>query len=230
MSTSPVPVAEARSWVTAGTVVFERLIAGVDDLALAEPSLLPGWSRAHVVAHLVGNAEGLSNLCTWVQTGVETPMYASTDQRNADIESRSSLGSSELRALFVDTSAALDRGWGAMDEAMWEREVRNAQGRAIAVSLIPSMRARELFVHGYDLDCGLTFDEFPEGLLLWTIEDVVARRSTMADHPALVLRSHGRTWMVEGEGAPAEVEGTLGEIAGYLTGRFALHPPIPPWL
>ena len=40
-----------------------RLVRTVDELSdedLSAPSLLPGWSRAHVVAHLALNAEGLA--------------------------------------------------------------------------------------------------------------------------------------------------------------------------
>ena len=55
----------------------------------AEPSGLPGWTRKHVVAHLAGNAEGMTNLATWARTGTKTPMYVSMDARQADIEERS---------------------------------------------------------------------------------------------------------------------------------------------
>ena len=50
------------------------------------PSALPGWSRGHVITHLSRNADGLVNLLHWAQTGVETTMYESNEQRAADIE------------------------------------------------------------------------------------------------------------------------------------------------
>ena len=34
---------------------FETALTGVDDAALRRPSLLPGWSVAHVLAHVVRN-------------------------------------------------------------------------------------------------------------------------------------------------------------------------------
>ena len=62
----------------------DELLAALDrlpDRDFAGPSLLPGWTRAHVAAHLAHNAEGLGRLATWAATGVETPMYPSAAAR-----------------------------------------------------------------------------------------------------------------------------------------------------
>ena len=68
----------------------ERFIAtmeGLEEAALVEPSLLPGWSRGHVVAHVALNAHSNVNLMNWARTGVETPQYPSEQHRADDIES-----------------------------------------------------------------------------------------------------------------------------------------------
>ena len=60
-----------------------RLLAEVDrltDEALRAASALPGWTRAHVVGHLVRNAEAPIRLTTGARTGVDGP-----DQRVAAI-------------------------------------------------------------------------------------------------------------------------------------------------
>ena len=36
--------------------------AALSDEQLRGPSLLPGWSRGHVLSHIARNADGLSNL------------------------------------------------------------------------------------------------------------------------------------------------------------------------
>ena len=67
----------------------DRLLASASALSdeqIGEPSLLPGWSRGHVLTHIARNADGLGNLLTWAQTGVETPQYASLGDRAAQIE------------------------------------------------------------------------------------------------------------------------------------------------
>ncbi len=68
----------------------DRLLATVDALSddqLRAPSVLPDWSRGHVVAHLVLNAEGLAGALTGLAAGEPTPIYASGEARDADIES-----------------------------------------------------------------------------------------------------------------------------------------------
>ena len=58
-----------------------RTVDGLHDEAYAEPSLLPDWSRAHVVAHLTLNAEGLAGVLHGAHLGQPRPMYASLEAR-----------------------------------------------------------------------------------------------------------------------------------------------------
>lgn len=78
--------AATLEWAAKGTAAFEAAVHWLTDSGLTMPSYLPGWSRAHVVAHVARNADALVNLLTWARTGVETPMYASGDQRAREIE------------------------------------------------------------------------------------------------------------------------------------------------
>src|SRR3954451_15483752 len=61
MSADVVP-AEVPERLQAVEAASDRLLATVEGLTVAgfaEPSVLPDWTRAHVVAHLALNAEGL---------------------------------------------------------------------------------------------------------------------------------------------------------------------------
>src|ERR1700746_795610 len=60
-----------------------RAIADPD---LRVPSMLPGWTRGHVLAHLARNADGMRNVLVGVRTGQNRPAYASAKAREADIE------------------------------------------------------------------------------------------------------------------------------------------------
>ena len=71
--------------VRRGAAYYDGLLDGLPDAAFAEPSALPDWTRGHVVAHVALNALALTRLVHWAATGVETPMYASPEARNADI-------------------------------------------------------------------------------------------------------------------------------------------------
>src|SRR5262245_6723722 len=81
------PMSDARlvELLDTGT---RRLIRSVDKMAddeWSQPSLLPGWSRAHVVAHLTLNAEGLSGALEGVHERRPVPMYRSQEARDGDI-------------------------------------------------------------------------------------------------------------------------------------------------
>ena len=63
----PIPN-EALSWMREGEAHVLGYCAQLDDDALAAPSQLPGWDRAHVVGHLARNADALQNLVTWARS------------------------------------------------------------------------------------------------------------------------------------------------------------------
>src|SRR5579863_7317524 len=79
----------------------ERLLAtatALSDAQAREPSLLPGWTRGHVLTHIARNSGGMVNLLTWARSGVETPMYASPESRAADIEAGAGRPAADLFA------------------------------------------------------------------------------------------------------------------------------------
>lgn len=239
----------SRDLVTAGTVLFQRALDSLDDTALAQPTALAGWTRAHVVAHVAANAEALVNLATWARTGVETPMYASPEQRGSDIERGALKPAAELREWFSDSAAGLDTALGALDGESWTRLVRTAQGRTVPATEVPWMRTREVMVHAVDLDGGVGFEDLPTGFLVEVLHDAAAKRSRGAGGPAVVLVSTDPTdtvdgtprstaWPVVGVGETVQVRGPLAQLAAYITGRDhtglttdgGAVPVLPHWL
>lgn len=217
-------------WVQQGTDLCVQAIAGLDDAGVASPSGLPGWSRAYVLAHLIGNARGLTNLATWARTGVETPMYASMEQRNADIEAGALLPAGELRVAFAESSAGLADALDALDDGQWNAPVRTALGRVIPATGIPWLRAREVMIHACDLLGGVGFPDLPDDFLVALIDEIVQKRAATPDHPALVLVAPSGRWEIDGVGEPVLVEGSLADIGAYVTGRAPLGPGLPAWL
>ena len=61
-------------------------LEGLSDAQVAGPSLLPGWTRGHVLSHLARNAEGGTRLLGWARTGVPSYEYESLQARAAAIE------------------------------------------------------------------------------------------------------------------------------------------------
>ena len=76
---------DARRWMAEGTTLLLEAGTGLGEGSLDGPSMLPGWTRRHVLSHVAANAEALGNLVQWARTGVETPMYGSPEARAAGI-------------------------------------------------------------------------------------------------------------------------------------------------
>jgi maleylpyruvate isomerase len=213
-------LAAARRWVLIGTELTFEAVVSLDDAGYAAPSGLPGWSRAHVAAHVAANAEALSNLVRWAATGEPTPMYASPEERAAGIERGRALPAAELTAWLRRSADALEAGMDALTEGQWQARVVTAQGRTVPATELPWMRSREVCVHAVDLAAGVTFADLPAEFLAALCDDVVGKRAA-APGPAVTLRAAAAsaTWELPGEGEAALVTGELHEIAGYLTGR-----------
>jgi maleylpyruvate isomerase len=207
---------DSLRWTQHGTELVARALADLDDAALHAPSALPGWTRAHVGAHLALNAEALGNLVHWAATGERTPMYASPEQRAADIEAGSRRSADELRAWFERSAARLASDTDRLTEAQWLAEVATAQGLTRQAREIPWMRAREVMVHAVDLGVGLGFADLPADFLDRLRADITGKRGEV---PALA-------------GPPAEITAYLaGRPATGVTGPDGGAPPaLPPWL
>src|SRR5712672_4179843 len=62
-------------------------LARVSAKGFGEPSLLDGWNRAHVIAHLANVADGVMRMTGDALAQHHTSMYpGGRDQRNADID------------------------------------------------------------------------------------------------------------------------------------------------
>jgi maleylpyruvate isomerase len=210
-------------WLAAGTELFDRELAALSDHALDEPSLLPGWTRRHVIAHVGYNAQALSRLLHWARTGEETPMYADMETRNRQIAEGAELGPLALRELAASSAGELRRAIDTLPEQAWSARVVTAQGRTVPATEIPWMRCREVWVHAVDLAGEASFDRFPAALLDAFIDDITATRQRNAQPPGLRVTPTDRTrqWRVDIDGQrPAVLTGTADFVVAALTGRL----------
>ncbi|WP_037080740.1 maleylpyruvate isomerase family mycothiol-dependent enzyme [Pseudonocardia spinosispora] len=218
------------TWLTDGTALLLKTVDGLSDAELHEPSALPGWTRRHLLAHVALNAEALARLVSWARTGVESRMYRSAEQRNADIESGARISVSELREWVHSSVTGLAADLATLPEDAWSMPVATAQGRRVPATEIPWMRAREVNIHAIDLGTGLGFADLPDGFCPELVGDIAHTRSGTG--PALVLASGGREWQVAGTGEPTRVELAMSEMAAWLAGRHDRPdlPELPKWL
>jgi maleylpyruvate isomerase len=228
-------------WMGAGTELLLRAVGALPDDALADPSRLPGWSRAHVIAHVARNAEALTRLANWARTGVETPMYLDREQRARDIEQSSRAPVEQLREELIVTAATLDAAFAALDEQSWQAPVRSAVGRPIPAAEVPWMRVREVWLHAVDLDAGVGIAELPPDVVDALLDDATGTLSMKDDCPAvrLIATDSDRGWLLGPDTDPVAVRGAAADLLGWLIGRQdaeplrtdgAPVPVLPPWL
>jgi len=223
----------SRRWWAAGELIVSGHVYRLSDADLAADSGLPGWSRAHVVAHLARNADALVNLLTWARTGVETPMYPSRAARDAGIEATAAQPPAELRSDFGAASERLTAAIRGMPAEAWTAQVRNGQGVAVRASAVPWMRAKEVWVHGVDLRAGLTFADLPVEFAVALVDDVLDLFADRGQAPevTIVATDVDRTWA----NGDKRIRGPVAAIAAWLTRSDASGmgndvPPPPAWL
>lgn len=211
---------------------FDRNLERLDEKQLREDSLLENWTRAHVVAHVALNAEAITNLIRWAQTGVEQSMYASVEKRNADIEEVALLPLNELKKFSQETSSQLDRAWQKLPKAKRGYEVRIMQGMMIPVSNTLWLRSRELWLHTLDLGSGAKAQEIPTEAAKQIIEDVVNTWKKRDDFDIRVELTDLDEVFGEADSERAEktVSGTLAEMLMWVTGRTTGADKAPRWL
>lgn len=145
------------------------------------PSLLPGWSRGHVLTHWARNADGQSRMLLAAMRGEVATQYPGGDaQRDRDIEAGAAR---PARLILADARAATDRlqdVWRRMPPDAWSRlTAARAESRPAWMSVWA--RWRETEIHHVDLDAGYTHSQWPAGfvdLLLPRVMPTLAARLT----------------------------------------------------
>lgn len=182
----------------------------------AAPTVLPGWTRSHVAAHLVEQAMRI------------------TKALSTDDESEPEPDPSRLRCQWerqaIDEGLALqirlDESASQLQEALTRLEhredaVRIADGWDAPASLMPAMRLRELVVHHFDLIGHAAFD-VPNAVLL-TIAEFEALRPRNAELPPVLLVSdEGFSARIGAEsGDTTTVIGPLADLCLWLARGIA---------
>jgi maleylpyruvate isomerase len=203
----------------------EQLLAAAAELSAADlsgPSLLPGWTRGHVLAHIARNADALVNLLTWAGTGEETPMYADAATRDRDIEAGAGRTPDEQLDDLRKSADRFSAAVAALPPAAWATQVAMRSGRVIAAAEIPWRRLIEVRLHHVDLDAGHTPDDLPAG---FTDRELACVLDDLAAHEGVApvrLRDtgSGTSWDL---GAAAEPELTVSgpshALLAWVSGR-----------
>lgn len=211
-----VPVDDVHRWKTEATQRLLGYTIALTEDEWHQPSLLPGWTRAHIATHLARNADYLRSVVNAAVAGAPQPALASSAERRAELE----LGA-DRRGLALQID--LDAASGALQNAIesvtdWTGTI-TVDGADLPLSVLPLIRLNEIKMHVIDLDCGFAPEMIApqpaEWLLRWALF-----RLREADLPPIEVTSPNlRARVGVGTGQPLSVRGDDAHLWAWLTGR-----------
>lgn len=201
-------------------VASDRLLATVghlDHADLRAPSLLPGWSRGHVVAHLALNAEGLTRAFSALFTGQTVPIYDSDERRDADIDALATAPPDELRERLATACRRFEQATirlGLLPRGTTVVRTPGATGWPARSVLF--RRHREVEIHHVDLDAGYRRTAWPEEFCRKLVAGQLDR---LAGTPLRLRATDVPATWAAGDGSGPEVSGTAADLGWWLSGR-----------
>ena len=140
-----------------------QALEGLTDEQCRQPSLLPGWSRGHVLSHLANNAYSHLRMFEAASRGEETEQYeGGKPTRDAQIEAWSSLSAHELVGHVRASIYALEGAWATATPTTWTGFgiKSHAGGARVAITDLMLMRGCETEVHHADLNLDYSFENW----------------------------------------------------------------------
>lgn len=207
--------------VDAADARLRQALADVDpEVVVRRPSLLPGWTVGHVLTHLAQNADGLRRLLIWARTGVETPMYPASVDRDAAVETGALRSGPDIIAAHRSAADALAADIAALPTAGWATPVRTRTGPDTPADAVLDHRLAEILLHHHDLGLEEGLEDLPDALA----------QALLAAQPRTFLRTHavppmtlvpraGPSLVIGADTTAPEIHGTPAALVGWLTGR-----------
>ena len=207
--------------IAAATEELLETAAAFTDADVRRPSLLPGWSRGHVLTHLARNADGGTRMLTWARTGVPAYEYASLEARAQEIEAGHHRGAKTLLADVRDSADRFAQAYRAMPAEAWTHPLRWTTGKERPAARIADSRLTELLIHHVDLGAGYRPENWPPEFTASMLATAVSVFAARPDVPPMHLTDTdtGTEYQI---GDPAEariIRGARAPLLAWLLGR-----------
>ncbi|MFD7155934.1 maleylpyruvate isomerase family mycothiol-dependent enzyme [Kribbella sp. NPDC059898] len=205
------------------------LTADLDDPTARGESVLPGWSRGHVITHLAYFSEAMTRQVEEALQGRLVEVYdGGRPARDAAIEAGADRPAAELKSHLTQAVTALLASWDKVSPTDWPLPILHRNS-----NLSAGLQAtwRELTIHTSDLDLGVTPATWPDDFCLHLLDFL---RPRTPDNTHLILQSPETTWD-NGTGAEVLLTGPLTSLTAWYAGRPTPTPitgPLPdllPW-
>ncbi|MDR1213193.1 MAG: maleylpyruvate isomerase family mycothiol-dependent enzyme [Propionibacteriaceae bacterium] len=200
----------------------QRLLGETIALPEAEwqsPSLLPGWTKAHVATHLASHALSLVAVAERVSQGQRQPAWAVSDPR-VDIEAGSQRDALALQVDLDTTAGQLNRALDVFEPEHWAAALATPLGPLPAIAL-PMARLNEVVLHHVDLGCGLTMADLDLEVAQWLLAwNALRLQPRFIGFRLRLLSDEGFDETLGAGSRLVEVRGSTTGLLGWLTGRL----------
>ncbi|WP_073262176.1 maleylpyruvate isomerase family mycothiol-dependent enzyme [Cryptosporangium aurantiacum] len=237
MTTSTYDLPAAVANVPLAQERFAGTLATLTDSDLREPSVLPGWTRGHVIAHVARGAEAMVRLIDGVLTQRPAEAYPGGPAvRDAEIELGAQSGANELMDEVYETNLKIVYAFARMTAPTWGRQVQFPTG-AYPANRCAWSRWREVEIHHVDLGLDVyTIESWPDEFVACHLPHELAKLPGRLPPGTAVQVGPSRFGTGE---VVATIDGPDSAVLAWVLGRVGLAAPalattgnlpeLPPW-
>jgi uncharacterized Actinobacterial protein TIGR03083 len=171
-----------------------RLLAALAPLTdgdFRSPSLLPRYSRGHVVTHLANKTTSHVLLFGGPAAGEIRQLHPAGYDADLAADTGAGRSAAELRSDLERSFALLEAAWDALDDALWDQQgVMTAGPRTMAEIITHHLRNVE--VHHVDLDIGYRVSDWPPIFVEGELAKRLRALPNRTDHADLLAWLLGR--------------------------------------
>lgn len=200
---------------------LRETMATVDAAAAAEPSALPGWNRAHLLAHIDGFARAATRQLETAGAPETFPMYDDGPEgRDADIQMTALMRADALVDRATEAVQALESGIRTTGPEHWSLNT-GFRGSGSVEDLFYAIW-RESVIHTSDFAWGGSVANWEPEFCAHLFVELAAR---VPESRRYILQPHGAQRITLGHGEEVTVlSGTAFDLAAWLAGREPLGP------
>jgi maleylpyruvate isomerase len=188
------PVADIAACHASHGRLLEGLVSLTDD-DFRSRSLLPRYSRGHLVTHLANKARAHAQLFGGPAADEVRQLHPDGYDPDAAADAGSGRTATELRTDLEQSFGLVEAAWDALDDAMWDRQgIMMAGPRTMAE--IVTHHLRNVEVHHVDLDIGYRADDWPPIFVEGELAKRLRALADRADHADLLA------WLLDRGPAP----------------------------
>ena len=135
-------------------------LASLTDGDFGSPSLLPRWSRGHVVTHLANKTKTLVWVYGGPAAGEVRRQFPAGHDHDLAADTGAARSAAELRSDLAQSFELVDAAWDALDDGLWDQPGIVTPGERSMAEIV-SRHLRDVEVHHVDLDIGYRVCDWP---------------------------------------------------------------------